>query len=189
MIIVFIVLIIFLIMPVEVVFTKDETHNDIHFYFTKLFNLKLDFDEFIKFLLTTRENRNQVTLKSIRRNYEVLKLARHLIYDASKVSRPKALHFTLVIKKITPEIDCITYVLFFNLLTYLKGVIKYYVPRQDDEQYKLEFGDKFNFTFKWSLKIRILYIILSIIKNYKDIFRIIKFLRKGKKKYGTSSNL
>lgn len=176
-------------MPVEIIFTKDEVKNDIDIYLTKFFNKKIDFDEFIKFLLTTKENRSKVTLKSVKRNYEVLKLARHLIYDVSKMSKPETIHFTIKIKKIIPEIDAITYVFFFNLLIYVKGLIKYYVPKQEEEIYKLEFGDKFNFTFKWALKIRIIYIILSLVKNVRDLYRIFKFLRKGKKQYGTTSNI
>mgnify|MGYP000998779730 CR=1 FL=1 len=182
-------IIIISLMPIKIVVTKDEIHNDIDIYLTKLFNKRIDFDEFIKFLLTTKENRSQVTIKSIKHNYEVLKLARHIIYDISKMSNPEELHFTLKIKKIIPEIDCISYVFFYNLLLYLKGLVKYYVPKQEVEIYKLEFGDKFNFTFKWSLKVKIFFVILSLIKNFKDIILIFKYLRKGKKAYGTTSNL
>lgn len=189
MIYVLIIITILLIMPIEVVFTKDDKHNDIDIYLTKIFNIRLDFDEFLKLLLTTRENRDQITIKGLKHNYELFKLSRNLIYSVSKNSRPKKLSLVLSAKKIYPELDIFVYVAAWNLLGIARNKLHEFVPRLDVERYDVDFNDKFKLEFKWSIRIRFIYIIFSIIKNYKDLFKIRKFLKKGKKKYGTSSNL
>ena len=189
MIYIFIIITILLIMPVEIIFRRDEDHNDIDIYLTKIFNLRLDFDEFLKLLVTTKENRDKVTIAGLKSNYELFKLSRRLIYDVTKNSRPKEVELRVKAKKIYPEIDLFVYVVLHNLLLLIRGEIRSFVPRQKNEVYEIKEGDKFAYTFRWSIRIRMAYILFSLIRNYKDIIKIRKFVRKGKKKYGTSSNL
>ena len=189
MIYIFIIITILLIMPVEIIFRRDEDHNDIDIYLTKIFNIRLDFDEFLKLLVTTKENRDKVTIAGLKSNYELFKLSRRLIYDVTKNSRPKEVELRVKAKKIYPEIDLFVYVVLHNLLLLIRGEIRSFVPRQKNEVYEIKEGDKFAYTFRWSVRIRMAYILFSLIRNYKDIIKIRKFVRKGKKKYGTSSNL
>ena len=176
-------------MPVEVVFTRDETHNDIDIYLTKLFNFRLDFDEILNLLLTTKDNREQVTLSSLKYKFALFKMAKKIIQDIGKNARPKRLKFTIKAKKIQPEIDLFLYIILWTFLSYVKDKFHELVPRMEDDSYNLVYASKFNYTFYWSIRIRLVYIIFSIIINYRDLLKIRKHLRKGKKKYGTSSNL
>lgn len=189
MIYVLIIITIILIMPIEIVFTKDENYNDIDIYLTKLFNLRLDFDEILKLLLTTKENRDQITIKGLKHNYELFNLSRNLIYDASKHSRPKKLTLILKVRKIQPEVDIFLYVIYWNFLLFLRNKFHKAAPRMEDEEFGVEYKDDYNINFKWSLRLRIIYIVFSFIKNYKDLFKIRKFLRKGKNKNGKTSNI
>jgi len=189
MVYVLIIIIIILVMPIEVVFKKDEINNDIDIFLTKLFNLRLDFDEVLKLLLTTKENRTDITLSGLKHNYHLFMLARNLIYDVSKNTRPKELSFVFKAKKVYPELDIFIYVGLWSFLSYLKNKFHEFVPRLENDNYELVYTSNFNFSFYWSVRLRVIYIIFSIIKNYKDLFKIRKFLRKGKKDYGASSNL
>lgn len=189
MIYVLIIITILLIMPIEIVFTKDENYNDIDIYLTKLFNIRLDFDEILKLLLTTKENRDQITIRGLKRNYELFSLSRNLIFDASRNSRPKKLTLILKVKKIQPEVDIFLYVAYWNFLLFLKNKFHDAVPKIGEESYSIEYKEKFNIVFKWSLRLRFIYIIFSFIKNYKDLIKIRKFLRKGKNKHGKPSNI
>ena len=61
MIYVLVVFVLLLITPIRVVITKDETRSDIDFYFTRTFNLRLDFDEFIKLLFTEADTPEKIS--------------------------------------------------------------------------------------------------------------------------------
>lgn len=175
-------------MPVEVVITKDKEHNDIDVFLTKIFNIRLDIDDFLRYILTTRENREQITLSSILYNYKIFKLSKEIIRNICKYTIVSDVSVNVNTKKTSSDIDIYLNAIVYYFLSRLKDIIYGNFRIIEKEEYKYEFSNNNIIEVYVKLRLRVIYILFAFINNYKDLYKVIKFTRKGNKQYGKSSN-
>jgi hypothetical protein len=175
-------------MPIKFVVIKDDNHNDIDIFLTKIFNIRIDFDDFIRYVLTTKENRNKITLESIKHNYGVYQRSSNIIASLTKMIRIRKLTFIIKTKSNSIEADTWGFVGSWIIFGYFQNYVHQYFKRVDNEYYNHQIAPNFNFNFDCHFNIRLFYIIFALIKNMKDIPKIIRFVKKGSKVYGTTTS-
>lgn len=178
MIYVLIVFLILLIMPIKIVVTKDDKHNDIDIFLTKIFNIRIDFDDFIRYLLTTKANREQITLSSIIYNYHLFQKSKNIIVTICKMIRLKKLTFIIKTKSYNLETDTWSFFGSWIVLGYFQNTIHGYFKTIENEYYNHQISSKFNFNIESQFNIRLIYIIFSITRHIKDLPKIIRFIKK-----------
>lgn len=183
-----IVLLIIIIMPFKIVITKDDRRSDIDIYFTKIFNLRLDFDEFIAFLVTEKDNPDRISPERVVRNYHLFKRSKRIIISMAKMIRVSKLTFIVKTKGKSLETCVWLYVVSWIYLAYLQNNVHRYFKSVENEHYNQMPAEKFNLNFEFQCNFRLVYLIFAMIKNIKDLPKIIRFMKKGRKIYGTTSN-
>ncbi|MGB4537448.1 MAG: hypothetical protein WBI24_02190, partial [Bacilli bacterium] len=61
MIYLLIVIVIILVMPIKVVAARDDVRGDVDIFFTKIFDLRLDFDQLVRRVFAERGDPERVT--------------------------------------------------------------------------------------------------------------------------------
>ncbi|NLD26238.1 MAG: hypothetical protein GX661_02635 [Acholeplasmataceae bacterium] len=183
-----IVLLIIIIMPFKIVITKDDRRSDIDIYFTKIFNLRLDFDEIIAFLVTEKDNPDRISPERVVRNYHLFKRSKRIIISMAKMIRVSKLTFIVKTKGKSLETCVWLYVVSWIYLAYLQNNVHRYFKSVENEHYNQMPAEKFNLNFEFQCNFRLVYLIFAMIKNIKDLPKIIRFMKKGRKIYGTTSN-
>ena len=125
-----IVLIIFsiLFMPLGIKIQKNDYFSDVDIYLTKFFNIKIDFDDFVRLFLTSRKNRDEITVESVVNNIRLFKEFQNIIEEVFKFCHIK--HLTIIVNGQFNEIGYETYFrlsseIFFEVLNeYLLQVLK-----------------------------------------------------------------
>lgn len=190
MIYLLIVLTLILIMPIKVKITRNDNKNDVELILTKIFNISIDIDELIRYLLSSRED-NKITLDSILYNVGLfIKMKRIIISLMGMLTISK---LTYVAKQNIKDIhyNIYAYVGSWTFINYFRNFIhkrcyvvknEYYSVRnvKDFRVYDINIECEFN--------VRLLYVFLAVIINIKDIPKIIKYI-KGSRKNELTSNI
>jgi hypothetical protein len=79
------------------------------------------------------------------------------------------------------------FVFSWTLISYVQNYIHGHFKSVKDEYYNQVPGEKNVVFFELQFKFRLIYLLFSFIKNIKDLPKLIKS-KKGRKKYGTTSN-
>jgi len=174
-------------MPIKFVVSKDDNRNDIDIYLTKLFNIRFDFDEFLKYLFTVRGHREKITVNSILYNLGVFKKSINIVKSITKMTRIRKLTFIIKTKSNSLEADTWGFVFSWTIFGYFQNYAHKYFKKVDNEYYNHQIAPKYNFNFECQFNLRLIYILFSLIKNVKDIPKVIRFIKKGSKVYGTTT--
>ena len=187
MIYVLIILVLIFIMPVKIVISKNDKRSDVDIFFTKLFDVRLDFDELLKYLLTTKEDRAHITFDSIIHNLGVFKRSKNIFVSILKMSRINKLTLIIKTRSANLETDTYGYVFTWIFLCYLKKYVHEYFKKVENDYYNHQLAEQYNVNLDCHINIRLIYIIFAVIRNIKDIPRVLKFIKKGSKVYGASN--
>lgn len=169
-------------MPIGIRITKNDEHSDVDIFLSKIFNIRIDFDEFIKLLLTSRENRNQITIRSVIKNLKIMYDFRYVI--ASVISFGSIRYLTIIMKGKFDDVVLKTYhnissELFFSFLDeYLKRSFK----KVQNTYYSVKVEPimiKNMFTLECVIDIRLVYFIIAFFKNYRVIPKLFRLLRRS----------
>lgn len=183
-IIVLLVIIFILLMPIGIRITKNDERSDVDIFLSKIFNIRIDFDEFVRLLLTSRENRNQITLKSIINNLKIVYEFREVIQTVAAFGQVR--YLTIIMKGKFEDVTFKTYYnisseLFFSFFDeYIKRTFKkvnntYYSVKDEPTIIKNMF------TLECIIDIRIIYFIIAFFKNYRLIPRMFRLLGRSEK--------
>lgn len=185
MIYVLILLIIILITPIQVVITKDETRSDIDFYFTRIFNLRLDFDEFIKALFTEADTPEKLSVSKVVRTFQSYRRFSPFIRTATRIVPLEKLTLIIKTKGQSLERQTWNFVVSWILIAYLQNLVHSYFKSVKDEYYNQVPAEKSALYFEFRFNFRLVYLLFSLIKNIKRMPKLIN-PKKGRKKYGTT---
>lgn len=179
--IIVLIIIAILFTPLGIRIQKNDYRQDVDIFLTKFFNIRIDFDEFIRLFLTSRKNRNEITFESIVNNFKLFKEFQNIIEDIFKHSQIR--YLTIILKGKFSEVDYETYFktsgyIFFEMLDeYLtrsfKKVKNTYYSIQS-----IKSSVKDMLVLETYVYVRLIYIIKAFITNFKDTKKIIKLLRK-----------
>lgn len=187
MIYVLILLLLFLITPIQVVITKDETRSDIDFYFTRIFNLHLDFDEFIKALFTEADTPEKISRAKIMRTYQNYKRFSPFVRTATRMVPLEKMTFIIKTSGKSLERQTWNFVFSWILISYFQNFVHSYFKDVKDEYYNQVPAEKTAIYFEFRFNFRLIYLLFSVIKNIREIPKLIH-PKKGRKKYGATSD-
>lgn len=185
MVFIVIIIVIIFIMPIKIVISKDEISGDVDIFFTKIFNVRLDFDELLRRLFSLRDAPGQITIQSIIYNIGLYKNARGILRTIAKMIKINKLTLIIKTKSLSLETDTWGYVFSWIFFGYFQNYIHGLFKRVENEYYNHNVAPTTNINFECKFNIRLFYILFSFIRNFKDIPKVIRFIRKGSKTYGT----
>jgi len=174
-------------MPIKVVINKDDNRSDIDIFFTKIFNLRLDFDEFLKRFFFLRDNSNKITLQNLLYNIKLYKVSKNIVTTTTRMITVKKLTFIIKTKSTSLEMETWSFVFSWTFFGYFQNYIHSLFKGVNNEYYNHQISLNNTINFECHFNIRILYLLFSSIRNIRDIPKVIKFIRKGSKGYGTSN--
>lgn len=179
-----IVLIIFsiLFMPLGIKIQKNDYFSDVDIYLTKFFNIKIDFDDFVRLFLTSRKNRDEITVESVVNNIRLFKEFQNIIEEVFKFCHIK--HLTIILKGKFNEIGYETYFrlsseIFFEVLNeyLLRSFKKVRNTYYSVQKSKSDLKDMI--VLETQINVRLIYIIRAFLVNMRDTKKIIKILRRS----------
>ena len=179
------------IMPIKIKITRNDKKNDLDLILTKIFNITIDLDELIKYFLTTKENRSKITVDSVLYNIGLFRRLKNIFITILRMVSVSKL--TLITKQNIKSIerDVYVYVLSWTFLNFFKNKIRRKVYNINNEYYSVTKNDNvkiYDINFECDFNIRLLYVLLAVIINIKDIPKIIKYV-KGSRKNELTSNI
>lgn len=179
---IFLIIIVFIIiMPIKIRVIRNDSYNDIDVYFIKIFNMRLDLDEIIKRMFFDKNS--SISLNSILYNIGLFIKSSNIIKDTVKQMKISKLTCIFQVNLKNEKIEMLGIVTAWNSICYLRDFIYKYFKEINNEYYSVQTNnEKINSSFEIILNFRLIYIIFSVLKNFKDIKKIIKFIKKGKEK-------
>lgn len=179
---IFLIIIVFIIiMPIKIRVIRNNSYNDIDVYFIKIFNMRLDLDEIIKRMFFDKNS--SISLNSILYNIGLFIKSSNIIKDTVKQMKISKMTCIFQVNLKNEKIEMLGIVTAWNSICYLRDFIYKYFKEINNEYYSVQTNnEKINSSFEIILNFRLIYIIFSVLKNFKDIKKIIKFIKKGKEK-------
>lgn len=187
MIYIVIIIAVILIMPIRIVAVRDDVRGDVDIYFTKIFNLRLDFDQLVRRLFAERGDPERITVKSALASLSYYRQARNIIRTATRMIKIKKL--TLIVKTKSGSLDTDTWGFLFSYigLSYLRAYIHRNFRAVENEYFGHQVAAVNCVNFECHFNVRLAYFLFALIRNIKDIPRVIKSMKKGKSVYGASN--
>lgn len=164
-----------LLMPIGIRFIHNDNRNDVDVYFYRLFNYRLDLDEFIKLFITDKNNK-KISINATINNLIVFVKTRKIVYDAMKVS--KVLKSTILLKENYDNI--FTFFSYWNFCSYFSSFINNNFSKVKNEYYMTSNCEK-ELCFEVVIEIRLIKLIYVFLKNFKEVVKAIKIRRRQKK--------
>jgi hypothetical protein len=168
------IVIIMLILPVSAKVVKDHQRADVDIYLSKLLNIKVDFDEFMKALLSA--GREQVKVNGIFDTITTTYKYRKLIHDITMNSNVTKVTLVPEYYLNDPIIGTYVNVLNWNLIAVFKRYLHNNFHKVKDEYYQVNIPNKTKtgFLFEIEIKTRMIYVIIGFLKNLKMIPEMLK---------------
>lgn len=172
-IIVSVIIFLLIVMPIEFRVIYTNARGDLEINLVKLLNIRIDLDKVIRYLLTTKGHREEITLEGIIYNFTIFRKSKNIFNTLARLT---------IIKKMTVIAyeDYEKNYLVINswiLLNYVKAILKNKFWRIKNDYYMVADDDRFRLNFEAIMEVRIIFIIIAIILNIKDVFKTIKFMR------------
>lgn len=167
------IILIILIMPFNIRFLYDDKKSDIEINLIKIFNIKIDVDKFIRFLLTSKKDRSRITVDSIMYKMGLFLKSKHITKWIIKRTR-------LVKSSILIEEDIEKYLTFIASWITINSVKKYIEKmfyKVENNYYMVLPSNKRKISMEFIMQTRIILGIIAILINIKDVFKMIKFMR------------
>jgi hypothetical protein len=160
-------------MPINIKVLYDKENSRVDIRLVKLFNLRLSIGKVLKYLVTTKGHREEVTLDSIIYNISVFMKSRAIINEVAKMAR---------VKKITINsgLDYEKYILVVNAwiaVDRMNRFLKKMFNRVENEYYMISHSEKPYLAVELIVEVRIIFLLLAIIIKIKDLFKVMKFMR------------
>lgn len=187
MIYLLIVIVIILVMPIKVVAARDDVRGDVDIFFTKIFDLRLDFDQLVRRVFAERGDPERVTARSILLSIGYYRQAKNIINTTTRMIKIKKLTFIIKTKSGSLEADTWGYVFSWIAIGYFRDYVHRNFRVVENEYYNHQVAAANKINFECHFNVRLAYILLALIRHFKDIPKIIKFMKKGKKVYGASN--
>ena len=166
-------LFVILIMPINFRVTYNDKKSDVEIKLVKLFNIKIDIDEFIRLLLTTKGKRDKITLDSVLYNLGVFIRSRKVLRWVCKYSDVRKVSVIVYEDYEMPHLVVYSW----TLLSRLKAFIHSIFFKVSDEHYMINDDEKLKIQLDIVIQTRIIFAILAIIFNIKTVFKTIKFMK------------
>ncbi len=160
------------IMPIGIRVTYNDQNSDVDLYFYKLFNIKLDLDQFVRWLFTTKKNRDQITWESFIHNMKVGYAFKNIGKSVCHFSKVKKI--TFVLKENYERVYL--FVSYWILSQKLSSFLHQHFKAVHNEYYMTS-NQKLSFSFETIIEVRIIYFLLALIKNIKDLPKILKAMK------------
>lgn len=160
-------------MPIEFRVTYNENKSSVQLRFVKLFNLQVEIIKFIRLLLTTKKEREKITLESILYNLTIFIKSKHIIRTACRLSYVRKVSVVIHEDYDFPFLVIGTWTIVDKFKSFLKSnFFKVY-----DEYYMVLDNEERKIKFEIIIQMRIILALIAIIINIKDLFKVIKFMR------------
>lgn len=169
---------ILLFIPISIRVIYDDSFSDIDVFLFKYIRHKFDLTLFIRKFIT---DNNKISFITILNNFQLLINSQNTLKDIMKTVK---INKSTVILKDSYD-DYIKFILFWNIVTRYSCFLKENFKNVENEYYMIT-NAKRDISFELIFNIKIINIIISIIKNYKEMVKIIKIKRRQKKD-GTSN--
>ena len=160
-------------MPINFRLTYDDKKSNVEVKLIKIFNIRIDIDQFIRLLLTTRGKRDKITLDSILYNLGIFIRSRKILRWVCKVSDVSKVSVIMYQDYEWPHLVVYSW----TILSGIKDFIHSFFFKVRDEHYMVNDNNKFKFQIDIIIQSRIIFVILAIIFNIKDLFKIIRFMK------------
>lgn len=175
------VLFVIITMPLKIRIIRNDEKSDIDLYLTKIFNIRVDIDEAIKYLLSTKDNRKVITVESALYKIMIMYKLRKFYSDIMKRTK---ITKTTVIPKLKRDEEYYKTVFLWIFLSFTKKLLNDNFGYIDNEVYNVHVNqENTEMNFEIVFRIRIITIIISFIKNLKTINHIRKITKKGSENY------
>lgn len=173
-----IIIILFLVMPISIKAVKTSTEIEVDIYLSKLLDIKIDYNLFMRGLLSA--GREQVQSKGFLDTFERSYKYRSLLHDITSRSNVTKVTFVPKYYLDDPIIGTYVNVLNWNLIGIFKNYLHNNFRKVADEYYNVNIpnNNQVGFLFEIEIKTRIIYIIISLIKNIKMVPVLLKQLLK-----------
>ncbi|HHU80689.1 MAG: hypothetical protein ACOX40_06240 [Bacilli bacterium] len=172
------IIIIFLMLPISVRAVRSKQAIDVDIYLSKLLDIKIDYNTFMRGLLSA--GREQVKssglFQTIQKTYEY----RSLLNDITKRSNVTKVTFVPKYYIDDPIVGTYINILNWNVISIFKKYLHDNFRKVEDEYYYVNIPNEsqVGFLFEIEIKTRVIYLIISIIKNIKIVPKIIKSIFK-----------
>jgi len=176
-------------MPIKIVVSKDDQRSDVDIFFTKILDIRLDFDQLLRRFFAEKGDPNKITLHSILYNLGLYRNAKSIIATTTKMIKIKKLTFIIKSKSTSLDTETWSYVFSWIIFGYFQDYIHRYFKAVDNEYYNHQIAPANKVNFECYFNIRLIYLLFALIRNIKDIPKIIRFMKKGNKAYGTTSDI
>lgn len=179
---IFLIILLFLIlMPIKIRIIRNDSFNDIDIYLVKIFNIRLDFDKFIKKVFSDKDN--TVTLNSILYNLGLFIKSSNIIKSTIEQVSVFKLTWIFQVNLKNEKLEMYGTIASWNSIFILRNFIYKYFKSVNNEYYSVQTSDeKINTSFEMILNFRIIYLLFSVLRNFKDIKKIKTFIKKGNEK-------
>lgn len=172
-------IVIVLVMPIKIRVIRNDKHNDVDIFFVKLFNKRLDLDELYYKLLSDKRD-NKITINSILYNLGLFIKSYSIIRNTCKMVEISKLTIVSKTKSKKEENQVYSSIVFWNTISYTRSFLMKNFKKVSNEYYSMQIaGDDRELSFELRLNFRLIYLLISVFTNYKDIPKIIKFHKKG----------
>ena len=168
----------FLMLPISVRAVRSKQAIDVDIYLSKLLDIKIDYNTFMRGLLSA--GREQVKssglFQTIQKTYEY----RSLLNDITKRSNVTKVTFVPKYYIDDPIVGTYINILNWNVISIFKKYLHDNFRKVEDEYYYVNIPNEsqVGFLFEIEIKTRVIYLIISIIKNIKIVPKIIKSIFK-----------
>lgn len=162
-----------LVMPIEFKVTHSDAKSKVEVRFVKLFDLQFEIVKFIKFFLTTKEDREHITLEGILYNMTLFLKSRQIIQSVCSYSTVQKTSLLVYADYEHP----LWVVSNWILVDKMKNLIHHFFHRVSDEYYMVLDRKKPGIRLEVVIQMRIILAIFAILKNIKQIIYVRKVMK------------
>ena len=172
---------ILLFIPIGVRIIYDDKYSDVDIFVFKFLKYKFDLDSFIRKFIMDENDNTKISFQTIINNLELTINSKKTMKDIMKTIKVEK--STIVYKQ---DFDnYLMFVFFWNLVSRYTYIIRKSFKKVENEYYMIS-DNKQDISIELILKFRLINIVIALIKNIKEVFKIIK-IRRRQKKHGTSN--
>lgn len=172
------IIFLFLLLPISVRAVRSKAAIDVDIYLSKLLDIKIDYNTFMRGLLSAgREQVKTVGLfETIQKTYKY----RSLLNDITKRSNVTKVTFVPQYYLDDPIIGTYVNVLNWSAISAFKKYLHDNFRKVQDEYYYVNIPNetKVGFLFEIEIKTRVIYLVISILRNIKMLPEIFKSIFK-----------
>lgn len=164
-----------LFIPIGVRVIYDNTFSDIDVFLFKKIKYKFDLDEFVRLFITDKNKPDKISLKAIVNNLELIIKSKKIIKDFCKNS--KVVKSTIILKQDYDNIY--TFISFWSIVSRYSFILKKYFKKVNNEYYMISDANN-DISIELIFKFKLYKVLFILIKNIKELLKILKSRRRQK---------